>query len=161
MKSWLALYPAAFVVNVLFGWLAANGTLPARPTDALADDLVQIVTGNARASCTLFLLSLSTFGVGGLVFFALNGFAVGLMLGMVATDKAVYLILYAPLELVGFVLVGWAALQLVESILQWCGGSQLRVPVDAVGDTLCTAVLWLAGAAVLEVAAILLAWGRG
>ena len=161
MKSWLALYAGAFAVNVLLGWLTANGTLPTRHTDALADDLVRIVTGNARASCTLFLLSLSTFGVGGLVFFALNGFAVGLMLGMVTADKAVYLLLYAPLEFVGFILVGWAALQIVRSILQWCGGSQLRVPFDAVGNTLCAAAMWLAAAAVLEIAAILLAWGRG
>lgn len=160
MKLWLALCTAAFAVSALLGWTTASGTLPPRQTDALADDFVWIVTNNARASCTLFLVSLSTFGVGGFAFFAINGFAVGLMLGMVATDKIAYVLLYAPLELSGFILVSWSALQIVRSIVRWCGGEEMRIPFEAVANTLRTAALWLGAAAALEVAAIFLAWGK-
>ena len=109
----------------------------------------------------LVLTSLLTFGLGGLVFWAVNGYAFGNMIATLPPDKIPGLLLYAPLEVSAFLLGSAAAHRLSMALVSWLRWG--RSPRPALRKSV---LLFGVGAgaivlsAFLEAWAIRLAWGR-
>lgn len=156
------LHLSIFMVSVGLGWHQADGVLAPGAVDGIWREAAAIAGQNARAVCVLAAASLTTGGLGGLLFFAVNGYVFGEMLGMVPATKIYWVLLYAPVEIGAFTVASVAAARPAWMVAQWLredNSGPLAPPRWAAVVVIVAGSL--AAAALLEVLAIQGAWGRG
>lgn len=153
------LHLAVFTVSVGAGWGASEGSLVQRPVEGVWREAVAIASHNARTVCVLAVASLTTGGLGGLFLFGVNGYAFGMMLGMVPTVKLHWVFLYAPVEIGAFTVASVAATRWSLKTACWLL-RQSAAPAPRWRDGVTVAVVAgsLAAAAFLEAFAIQAAW---
>ena len=150
---------AIFVSLAGIGYWLAEDPLPIRCTEStvLADALA-FGSHNASVMVTLVLVSLSTLGIGGLLFFGLNGYVFGQMLAVLPPTTVPWVLLYAPVEVFAFLCANaWACCLSREATLWLRTGRQMRAIADARGLP-SLAIGGIAIAAILEAWAVVLGW---
>ena len=156
----IVLYWSVLVAASGLGWSAAEGDLPQRIPDSPFREAVAIAAHNFVAVCVLVVASLASGGVGGLFFFAVNGYAFGQMLGMAPPEKTPWVLVYAPVELWAFTAAAVASARLSWAVARWLGdGTSFADAARRVAISLVLIVVLLVVAAILEAIAIRGAWG--
>ena len=133
------------------------------PLSFVVSDAVDILQHNAGTWLFLFITNTFSLGVGGLVFFAMNGYVVGTMVGLVPLEKIYYLAMFAPLEIGAFAIafecsyrLSWACIDCL--CFSRPAGRMLNTAITA-GACMLGSFLMLIAAAFLETLSIVMAWG--
>lgn len=163
MRSWYQCltYLTVFLVCLVAGWSQTEGEITSRAvTEPFWQDALSLAAHNLAVLTVLVLTSLLTFGVSGLVFWAVNGYVFGAMVGMLPSDKMMWLMLYAPLEISAFLCGSVAAYRFSMTVFSWLreGAAPHRSALNRSAILLTVGVVTMLVAALLEAWAIRLSW---
>lgn len=156
----LSLLVFTMFMAVGYAGTADGVKLTGRSENSFPAVFLHILSGNIRSLLVLVVSSVLSIGICGLVFFALNGYAAGSILGVLSGDSIVYFLLFLPLEIVAFALAFAyacrASLMLIDNLRDVeHSRPTIRVVVCSVLRVLSLLVL----AALAESLSIKLAWG--
>lgn len=121
--------------------------------------MVRIASNNIGVLIYLVLANVLLMGIAGVLLFVVNGYFFGQMIAM-TTGPAVWVWLYAPVEVLAFALGAAGSIRVALELLTWLSSGK-RISVQVVGDLALvfgTAVFGLLIAALLESLAIQGAW---
>lgn len=149
---------AVFLTAAVAGYASADGCLPVRMAAAWYEEAAAILLHNLQFVVLLFVFSVLTYGFGGYVLLAVNGMIFGVVVGMVPIDKAWWIFIYAPVEVLAYAAISASAMSMAGTVVSWLHtgawpsdlGEVTRVQVAMYGVLL---------GAWLEAWAIVGAWG--
>lgn len=151
---------AFFLVFLISGYAGSDGVLMGRSETPFMHDIVRILKGNLGSLVFMYVTTVFSFGMCGLVFFALNGYMAGSLLGVLTGDRIVYFLLFAPVEVSAFVLAFASAFNTSRTFVRSLRYDESFRPVwRLMAGGFASPVLLLLVAAFLEAVSIKLAWG--